>query len=422
ERFCHIAFGGRAPLAQGIGGIANHRQNAVGAELAQSRRVGRWPDRRRRIDLPVTGVQHGAEPRANGHGVGLRNRVRHRDKLHVERPDAEAGIEGHLRDRQLQLAAEVGKFGLEHRRRERRCIDRHAEPRPQLDHGTHVVLVRMREHEACQIGPLLLDEAQIGQDDIDVGVVLTLGEGDAEIDHQPLARGGGAEAVEIAVHADLADAAERHEDKLVSNGRVARALHQPRSWGAARANVTSPNVSLRRCPPTSRMRRAPPSSRPRKVPAMRSRPVSTLRLSPTAPAYPSQAARTRAKPAPLSHASTQRSTAPARKPSIASGSSSTPCAPRWVAARPTPFGWVARLMPMPITTTASELSAAIWLSGNMPAHLAAPIKTSLGHFGRSPASGAPAAATSASTVATPATRDSWCTTLWRQTTLCSRLA
>ena len=32
---------------------------------------------------------------------------------------------GHLLDRQLQLAAELGELGFQHRRRERRCIDRH---------------------------------------------------------------------------------------------------------------------------------------------------------------------------------------------------------------------------------------------------------------------------------------------------------
>src|SRR5262245_1661006 len=264
----------------------------------------------------------------------------------------------------------------------------------------------MGEHEARQIGTLLLDEAQIRQNDVDARIVLALWEGNAEIDHQPFARLRWPKAVKVAVHADLADAAERQENELLVAGRVATALHQPRSCKAAPASVTSPNVSRRDRPSPSRMRSAPLSSRPRKVPAMCSRPVWTLRLSPTAPAHPSQAARTRAKPAPRSHTSTQRSTAPARKPSIVSGWTLTPCAARCVAARPSLLGCVTRLMPMPITTTASEAPAPIWLSGNMPAHLALPIKTSFGHFNRKPAIGAPAAAAIASTVATPASRDS----------------
>src|SRR5262249_19965114 len=132
--------------------------------------------------------------------------------------------------------------------------------------------MRMREHEARQIGTLLLDEAQIRQNDVDAGIVLAFWEGNAEIDHQPFSRLGRPKPVEAAIHAELADAAERHEYKLVIAGRIATGLHQPRSCKVAPASVTSPNVSRRDRPSPSRMRSAPPSSRPRKVPAICSRP------------------------------------------------------------------------------------------------------------------------------------------------------
>ena len=67
--------------------------------------------------------------------------MRDRDELHVERADLEAVVERHLLDRQLQLAAVLGELGPQHRRRERSCIDRHLEARPQLDHCAEVVLV-----------------------------------------------------------------------------------------------------------------------------------------------------------------------------------------------------------------------------------------------------------------------------------------
>ena len=81
-------------------------------------------------------------------------------------------------------------------------------------------------------------------------------------------------------------------------------------------------------------------------------------------------------------------------------------------------------MPMPITTTTSAVPApAEWLSGSMPAHLASPIKTSLGHFSLRPAIPVlPAAAAMASTTATPASSDSWWTTACGQASRCSRLA
>ena len=63
-------------------------------------------------------------------------------------------------------------------------------------------------------------------------------------------------------------------------------------------------------------------------------------------------------------------------------------------------------MPMPITTTTSDAAPPDWLSGSMPAHLASPIKTSLGHFSRRPAIRPPATAAMASTTATPASSES----------------
>ena len=63
KRLGDVRLGGRAPLAQRIGGIADHRQHAVGAQLPEPRLVRRRPDRRRGVDLPVAGMQHGAETR-----------------------------------------------------------------------------------------------------------------------------------------------------------------------------------------------------------------------------------------------------------------------------------------------------------------------------------------------------------------------
>ena len=110
-----------------------------------------------------------------------------------------------------------------------------------------------------------------------------------------------------------------------------------------------------RCRPcASRMTRAPPSSRPRKVPAMRSRPVSTVRLSPTGAGVP-EPGRAHVRQIPRRSPRRRASAAWPRpgQPSIASGATVTPCAARCVAARPSPVGCDARLMPMPITTTTS---------------------------------------------------------------------
>ena len=62
ERLRDIGLGRRAALAHRVGGIADQREAALVAERAQLGFVGRRADDRRRIDLPVAGVQHGAEP------------------------------------------------------------------------------------------------------------------------------------------------------------------------------------------------------------------------------------------------------------------------------------------------------------------------------------------------------------------------
>ena len=74
-----------------------------------------------------------------------------------------------------------------------------------------MVLMAVRQDDAEQVLPPLLDEGEIGQDQVDAGILM-IGEGHAEIDHQPFALA----AVEIDVHADLARAAEREEKQFVA--------------------------------------------------------------------------------------------------------------------------------------------------------------------------------------------------------------
>jgi hypothetical protein len=73
-----------------------------------------------------------------------------------------------------------------------------------------MVLMPVRQDDAEQVLAALLDEFQIGQDQLDAGIG-RIGEGHAEIDHQPFA----AAAVEIDVHADLARAAKGEKEEFV---------------------------------------------------------------------------------------------------------------------------------------------------------------------------------------------------------------
>ncbi len=74
-----------------------------------------------------------------------------------------------------------------------------------------MVLMAVGQDDAEQIVAPLLDEGEIGQDQLDARI-FGIGEGQAEIDHHPFALA----AVEIDVHADLARAAEREEEEFVA--------------------------------------------------------------------------------------------------------------------------------------------------------------------------------------------------------------
>src|ERR1700761_9734891 len=72
-----------------------------------------------------------------------------------------------------------------------------------------MVFMAMGKHDADQIVEPFLDESEVGQDDIDAGI-MRVGEGDAAIDHQPLA----VTAIEIDVHGNLARSAECDEQEF----------------------------------------------------------------------------------------------------------------------------------------------------------------------------------------------------------------
>jgi len=83
-------------------------------------------------------------------------------------------------------------------------------------HACRLGLVGVREDEAVEPVAVALDEAQVGQDDVDAGQPV-VGEADPEVDHEPAV----AEAVEVGVDADLAHAAQGDESEFL------RPVHAP---------------------------------------------------------------------------------------------------------------------------------------------------------------------------------------------------
>ena len=76
----------------------------------------------------------------------------------------------------------------------------------QVRHGADVVLVAVREHDADDVVEAVPDGREVGQDQVDAGLVL-LGEQHAAVDDEQLA----VELVDGHVAADLAETAERDD-------------------------------------------------------------------------------------------------------------------------------------------------------------------------------------------------------------------
>ncbi len=220
KRLGDVGFRRRAAVADGVGGIADERQHALVAERREPRRVGRRAKERRRIDLPVAGMQHDAGRRADRERVRFRNRMRDVDEFDRERAERQMPAKRHDVDRNLRRAGLGQPLGLEQGGRERRGVERHVEPRPQIDQRAHMILVAVGEDQADDVFALLDQIADVRQDEIDAGQMLLGRERHAAIDDEPLPAPPVAEAVDREIHPDLADAAERREDKFVLRHRL----------------------------------------------------------------------------------------------------------------------------------------------------------------------------------------------------------
>ena len=96
----------------------------------------------------------------------------HGHQLDVKRPKRKAAAERHHGDRNFGRARFTQALGFEQRGGERRRIDRHLEPRPEVDEGAEMILVPMREHEPEEILSFLDQKADIGEDKVDAGEVI----------------------------------------------------------------------------------------------------------------------------------------------------------------------------------------------------------------------------------------------------------
>ena len=217
QRLGDVRFRGGSAFPHRVRRIADHREHAFVAERLEPCGIVRTANNGRRIEFPVAGMEDGARRRSDREAIRFGDRMRNADEFDFEGAGIEAAAERHFLDRQRERAAIFADLRLQHSRREGRREDRAFERRPEIDDGADVVLVRVGQDEADEVFALGDDEAEVGQHDIGARLAF-MRKGHAQIDHQPGARTRRPEAIEIDVHADLAETAERHEYEFVWSG------------------------------------------------------------------------------------------------------------------------------------------------------------------------------------------------------------
>ena len=160
-------LGRRNAVAQRVGAVADQRQHALVAELAEALLVGQGAERGVEVDLPVAGVDHRSERRLDRQRHRLGDRVVDADRLDLERADIDAIALLEDRHRDFGAAALVVALGLEHAGGKGRGIDRHVQARPEIVQGAVVILVGMGDDDALEVPALLGEKADVGQDEID---------------------------------------------------------------------------------------------------------------------------------------------------------------------------------------------------------------------------------------------------------------
>jgi hypothetical protein len=177
--------------------------------------VGRRADQRVGIDLPVAGVQDGAQRRLDRQPVRLRDGVRDGHELDPERPELQIAAQRDLGQADLIEDAGVAQLLADQEGGERRGVERGFQARPQPAERTDVVLVSVRQHDAQDVVGVGLDVARVRGDHLHAGR-RQVAEGHAQVDHDPLPIVRRPVAVQIEIHPDLVRPAQRQEDELVS--------------------------------------------------------------------------------------------------------------------------------------------------------------------------------------------------------------
>ena len=259
-----LLLGGGEAGHLGVGGVGQEQVDALLPQPREGPQVGDPAVERQLVHLEVAGVQHHAGRRADGDGERVGDGVVDRDELQVEGAERDPVALGHdrlhgvLQAVLAQLAVEQGQGQLRAHERDVGALAQ------QVGHRADVVLVAVGQHQRLDRVEPVPDGVEVGQDQVDAGVVLLGEEHPAVDDEQPpvvLEDGH--------VAPDLAEPAERDDAQAAAGERGRRgqlgvgvAHRSSAPWRAARSAATSSSSSATRGPRTLRFSSTPSSSRP----------------------------------------------------------------------------------------------------------------------------------------------------------------
>ncbi len=202
--------------------------HAVGAELRDAMKIDVLAVERRLIDLEVAGVHDHAARRLDGQRHAVRHAVRHAQELDDERPDGDALARFDAHQPSLDLLAGLVELVLDQGQRERRSVNRSLDVRQHVRHRADVILVTVGQHQRGNREAL--ERPEVRDDQVDAEQ-LRLGKRHAGVNED----GGVAAGDHHHVHAELADAAERHDlERRVDARGISRTHASAEPFGVKR--------------------------------------------------------------------------------------------------------------------------------------------------------------------------------------------
>ena len=270
-----VLLGRREARDLGVGGVGEEQVDALVAEAGELVEVGDPAVERELVHLEVAGVQHDAGTGADDHREGVGDGVVDRDELEHERPEGDRLA---LRDLVLRglLEPVLAQLGAEQRQGQLGADERDVAALAQeVRRRADVVLVAVGQHQRLDGVEAVPDRVEVGQDQVDAGVVV-LGEEHAAVDDQQAA----VVLEDGHVATDLAQPAERDDPQASGREGGGRAQvgvgmaqgfpsfvrrvgshRRPAAASPARSAVTSSSSRATSGPRTRRLSSTPSSSR-----------------------------------------------------------------------------------------------------------------------------------------------------------------